>query len=122
MGMIKESQEQLIEKLANALNQVDSFQVDIEYYIEEGHASIWFSVKDMDTLDLFCNSVKKELENCAFSITYLWYEKSRYRKFSLNIKCGRLSKFKEVVENLTVAIQNITNNSNVVWVNFRRKG
>ena len=63
MGMIKESQEQLIEKLANALNQVDSFQVDIEYYIEEGHASIWFSVKDMDTLDLFCNSVKKELEN-----------------------------------------------------------
>ena len=83
--MIKESQEQLIEKLANALNQVDSFQVDIEYYIEEGHASIWFSVKDMDTLDLFCNSVKKELENCAFSITYLWYEKSLYRKFSLNI-------------------------------------
>lgn len=120
--MIKESQEQLIEKLANALNQVDSFQVDIEYYIEEGHASIWFSVKDMDTLDLFCNSVKKELENCAFSITYLWYEKSLYRKFSLNIKCGRFSKFKEVVENLTVAIQNITNNSNVVWVNFRRKG
>lgn len=75
----------------------------------------------MDTLDLFCNSVKKELESCAFSITYLWYEKSPHRKFSLNIKCGRFSKFKEVVENLTVAIQNITNNSNIVWVNFRRK-
>lgn len=117
----QKTQEELIEKLSNAINRFDGFNVELEYTLDKGHASIWFEVLNMNALDTFCNLVGLKLFNAAFSLVYMFYEKDKYRKFRLDVKCGRPEVFEKVVTALTNRILNITRKENVVWVDFKRK-